>query len=56
MGDSVIDMTNLSFSVSGASIDLGGTYNMDNGAMNFSGKLRLDAKLSQTTTGANHFF
>jgi len=37
--------------VEGASVALVGTYNLDSGQMDFHGNLRLQAKLSQTTTG-----
>jgi hypothetical protein len=56
MADSTITMSNLSFQVEGASIDLNGTYQMDSGALDFKGSLKLNAKLSQTTTGAKSFF
>jgi hypothetical protein len=56
MGNATITMSNLSFAVPGAHIDLGGTYAMDSGQLDFVGKLRLEAKLSQTTTGMKSFF
>ena len=56
MANAVITMSNLSFAVPGANIDLGGTYALDGGELDFIGKLRLDAKLSQTTTGVKSFF
>jgi hypothetical protein len=52
----VIDFSSLSFSVPGAAVDLHGTYGMENGQMDFHGHLLLDAKLSQTMTGAKSFF
>ena len=51
MDQSTISLSNLDFSVEGASINLAGTYQMDSGQLDFRGKLKLDAKLSQTTTG-----
>lgn len=33
-----------------------GTYQMTTGEMDFHGKLQMDAKLSQTTTGVKSFF
>ncbi len=51
MDNGVIDFSNLSFGVEGASIDLAGSYNLDGGQLNFRGKLRLQAELSQTMTG-----
>jgi AsmA-like C-terminal region len=64
MEDGAIDFSNLSFGVEGASIALAGSYNLDSGQMDFRGKLRLEARLSQTMTGwksvvlkpFNHFF
>lgn len=50
-----IDFSNLSFKVTGASVNLSGTYTLDDGQLDFHGKLLLDAKLSQTTTGAKSF-
>ncbi|HEY2459205.1 MAG TPA: hypothetical protein VGI16_00270 [Candidatus Acidoferrum sp.] len=47
-----IHFRSLTFSVPGAAIDLQGTYEMNGGALDFTGHLRLDAKLSQTVTGA----
>jgi hypothetical protein len=52
----VIDFTSLNFSVTGAEVDLNGTYGMESGALDFHGHLLLQAKLSQTTTGAKSFF
>jgi hypothetical protein len=52
----VINFSSLSFSVPGAAIDLHGTYGMENGQIDFHGHLLLDAKLSQTMTGAKSFF
>src|SRR5580704_2664852 len=46
-----VTFSNLSFHVEGASVALVGTYNLDSGQIDFHGNLRLQAKLSQTTTG-----
>jgi hypothetical protein len=46
-----LTFSNLTFHVEGASVALVGTYNLDSGQMDFHGNLRLQAKLSQTTTG-----
>jgi len=51
-----IDFSHLNFGVNGASVDLSGTYNVDDGLVDFHGKLFLKAKLSQTTTGPKSFF
>ena len=55
-GDGAVTLYNLSFAVQGASLHLDGTYNLDSTAMDFHGDLLLQAKLSQTTTGAKSFF
>jgi len=52
----VVSFSHLSFAVAGASLALDGTYNLDSTEMNFHGNLTLQAKLSQTTTGAKSFF
>lgn len=52
----VITFSSLTFSVPGASIDLAGTYDLRGGAIDLSGQLRMDAKLSQTVTGTKSFF
>ena len=51
MGDGTITFSRLTFNVEGASIALAGSYGMDSGALDFRGKLRTDAKLSQMVTG-----
>jgi hypothetical protein len=52
----IVTFSNLSFGVPGAALNLSGTYNLDTEGLNFHGKLTMDAKLSQTTTGAKSFF
>jgi hypothetical protein len=52
----VVKFSSLTFSVPGAAIDLTGTYQLAGGALDFNGHLRLQAKLSQTVTGAKSFF
>jgi AsmA-like C-terminal region len=52
----VITFKDLEFSVPGAAIDLVGSYNMRSEALDFSGHLRMKAKVSQMTTGAKSFF
>jgi hypothetical protein len=52
----LVTFSQLSFGVTGASITLAGNYNLDTGDLDFRGKLRLQAKLSQTTTGVKSFF
>jgi AsmA-like C-terminal region len=51
MDNGTVDFSDLSFGVEGASIALGGSYNLDDGQLDFRGKLRLQAELSQTMTG-----
>jgi AsmA-like C-terminal region len=50
-----IHFSGLRFLVPGASIELHGTYTLAGGALDFHGNLFLDAKLSQTATGAKAF-
>lgn len=52
----VVTFSELSFSVAGVSVALTGTYNLDSSEMDFHGKLKMRAKLSQTMTGAKSFF
>jgi hypothetical protein len=52
----IVKFSSLTFSVPGAAIDLTGTYQLAGGALDFNGHLRLEAKLSQTVTGAKSFF
>jgi hypothetical protein len=46
-----VRFSSLEFRVAGASVSLGGGYNLDNGQLDFRGELQMQAKLSQTTTG-----
>ncbi len=52
----VITFRDLTFSVPGAAVQLQGTYNLRGEAIDFTGELRLQAKLSQTVTGTKSFF
>jgi hypothetical protein len=45
----------LTFKVTGASVDLRGSYDLKGQQLDFHGNLLLDGKLSQMTTGANSF-
>jgi len=56
MTNAAMNFSSLSFRVQGASVNLNGTYGIDDGQLDFHGKLILQAKLSQTTTGAKSFF
>ncbi|MGA9883735.1 MAG: AsmA-like C-terminal region-containing protein [Candidatus Acidiferrales bacterium] len=51
MKNGVLRFSQLKFGVEGAAMSAAGTYSMDTGQLNFRGKLRLKASLSQTTTG-----
>jgi hypothetical protein len=48
----VANFSSLSFGIPGATIDLSGTYNLVGGDLDFNGHVRLQARLSQTVTGA----
>jgi hypothetical protein len=50
-----ITFRNLSFGVTGATVELAGTYGLHSEKLDFHGTLRLKAKLSQTTTGFKSF-
>jgi len=52
----VVTFSRLAFSVPGAQINLAGTYKIQGGDLDFHGHLRMQAKLSQTVTGAKSFF
>jgi hypothetical protein len=56
MEKSVLHFSNLTFGVAGASLSMTGTYGLNSGQLDFHGKLRMDAKLSQTMTGTKSFF
>ena len=47
----VMTFRSLSFDVPGAGVALAGTYNLRDDGLGFHGTLKLDAKLSQMTTG-----
>lgn len=56
LNNGVMTFSNLQFDVAGASVHLTGTYRLRSGELDFHGILRLQAKLSQTTTGIKSFF
>ena len=56
VSDGIVTFSNLTFGVVGASLNLSGTYSLNSGGLDFHGKLMLQAKPSQTTTGAKSFF
>jgi hypothetical protein len=51
----VINFRELTFGVSGADVQLAGTYSLDDDLLDFHGALRLQAKVSQTQTGWKHW-
>jgi hypothetical protein len=52
----VAHFSNLSFDVPGASVNLAGTYDLDQEALNFQGHLHMQASLSEMTSGIKSFF
>ncbi|MGH9445679.1 MAG: hypothetical protein ACRD3O_08135, partial [Terriglobia bacterium] len=52
----IMTFSALSFEVPGASVNLHGTYALLSGGVDFHGQLRLQATLSQMTTGIKSFF
>jgi AsmA-like C-terminal region len=51
----IIHFQKLGFSVPGVSVQLDGTYGLETSKLDFQGTARLEAKLSQTTTGLKSF-
>lgn len=51
MNKAEVAFSDLTFDVEGASVALAGIYSVDGGELDFRGKLRMQAKLSQTMTG-----
>lgn len=49
--DGMLGLPDLRFTLPGARVDLHGTYTLRSGALNFDGTARLDATVSQMTTG-----
>ena len=52
---SVITFRELMFGVTGADVDLAGTYDLNADVLDFHGVLQLQAKVSQTVTGWKHW-
>ncbi len=52
----VLRFSELSFSVPGARVELAGTYEIETQKIDMQGHLKMQAKLSQTMTGAKSFF
>jgi hypothetical protein len=55
LADGVLTLDGLRFAVPGAKIQLGGTYGMRGGALDLSGTVTTEAKVSQMTTGWKSF-
>jgi hypothetical protein len=55
LNDSIIHFSKLTFSVPGAAVELAGTYDIRGQKIDLQGHLRMQAKLSQTVTGAKSF-
>ena len=51
LANSTINLAELSFTIPGASLVLNGTYGLRTEKLDFRGVVRLDAKVSETTTG-----
>jgi len=51
LADSQLDLSTLTFNLPGAIIELSGQYSLTREALAFNGRLFMDAKVSQTTTG-----
>lgn len=56
VSDGLVRLSQLTFDVTGAAVALEGTYALGSGELDLRGKLRMQAKLSQTTTGVKSFF
>jgi len=56
MRDGVIHLSNVTFSMPGAVVEVAGTFAMHSEALDFRGTVRLDARLSELTTGVKAFF
>lgn len=51
LSDGLLSFSQLEFTIPGTRVDLTGTYSLDGNQIDFHGKARLDAKLSQMVTG-----
>jgi hypothetical protein len=56
MRDGSIHFSNVTFAMPGARVNVSGRFVMESEALDFRGTVRLDAKLSQLTTGVRSFF
>ncbi len=55
LDNGVISFRGLTFTVTGAQVALNGTYGLDKEDLDFHGKLKMQAKISQTMTGMKSF-
>lgn len=55
LGSGILTLSQLHFAVPGADVQLDGTYTLNHQIMDLRGKVMLQAKLSQTTTGVKSF-
>jgi hypothetical protein len=55
MRDGAIHFSNVTFAMPGARVEVSGRFVMESEALDFRGIVRLDAKLSQLTTGVRSF-
>jgi AsmA-like C-terminal region len=55
MRDGAIHFSNVTFAMPGARVNVSGRFMMESEALDFRGTVRLDAKLSQLTTGVKSF-
>jgi hypothetical protein len=56
MRDGVIHFSNVTFAMPGARVNVSGRFAMESEALDFRGVVRLDAKVSQLTSGVKSFF
>jgi hypothetical protein len=56
MRDGAIHFSNVTFAMPGARVNVSGRFIMESERLDFRGTVRLDAKLSQLTTGVKSFF
>ena len=56
LDNGVAKFPGLNFTIPGARLDLSGRYGLRSEVLDFHGELRLEAKLSETTTGIKSFF
>ena len=55
LDDEIIQFTPVSFAVPGAGIDLSGSFDLNQDALDFRGTLKMQATVSETMTGWKHW-